>query len=159
VENGIRLGVRARTRPNRGELEWRTPIRHTITSILRDPIYAGYYRYGRTRMDPRRKKPGRPQTGRVLLPRESCLAAARPTSPRSATRRTSAGSPRTGRGPSPRGTAGRPLTVGGPGLLCPLRPSHDRALRRQGPLPAIHLRVRGCQQVAAPVQYRRPGPG
>jgi DNA invertase Pin-like site-specific DNA recombinase len=74
VENGIRLGVRARTRHNRGELEWRTPIRHTIVCILRDPIYAGYYRYGRTRMDPRRKKPGRPQTGRVLLPRESYLA-------------------------------------------------------------------------------------
>jgi DNA invertase Pin-like site-specific DNA recombinase len=71
LDNGIRVGVRARTRANRGQLEWRTPIRRTITCILRHPIYAGYYCYGRSRVDPRRKKPGRPNTGRVLLPPES----------------------------------------------------------------------------------------
>jgi DNA invertase Pin-like site-specific DNA recombinase len=74
LENGIRVGVRARTRTNRGQLEWRRPIRRTITGILQHPIYAGFYCYGRRRVDARRKKPGRPSTGRVLLPREGYLA-------------------------------------------------------------------------------------
>jgi DNA invertase Pin-like site-specific DNA recombinase len=74
LEKGIRVGVRAYTRANRGQLEWRTPIRRTITGILRHPIYAGYYCYGRSRVDPRRKKPGRPSTGRVLMAPESYLA-------------------------------------------------------------------------------------
>jgi DNA invertase Pin-like site-specific DNA recombinase len=72
--NGIRVGVRGRTRANRGQLEWRTPIRRTITGILKHPIYAGFYCYGRHRVDARRKKPGRPSTGRVLVQPESYLA-------------------------------------------------------------------------------------
>jgi hypothetical protein len=72
-ENGIRIGVRARTKANRGQLEWRLPICRTIGGILRHPIYAGYYCYGRSRVDPRRKRPGRPNTGRVVLPREGYL--------------------------------------------------------------------------------------
>jgi hypothetical protein len=34
--------------------------------MLHNPIYAGYYAYGRRRVDPRRKAPGRPSTGRVV---------------------------------------------------------------------------------------------
>jgi DNA invertase Pin-like site-specific DNA recombinase len=74
LENGIRVGVRARTRTNRGQLEWRMPIRRTITGILQHPIYAGFYCYGRRRVDARRKKPGRPNTGRILQPPEGYLA-------------------------------------------------------------------------------------
>jgi DNA invertase Pin-like site-specific DNA recombinase len=74
LENGIRVGVRARTRANRGQLEWRVPILRTITGILQHPIYAGFYCYGRRRMDARRKKPGRPSTGRVVQPPEGYLA-------------------------------------------------------------------------------------
>jgi DNA invertase Pin-like site-specific DNA recombinase len=74
LEHGINVGVRARTRPNRGQLEWRPPILRTITAILHHPIYAGYYCYGRRRVDPRRKKPGRPNTGRVLMTPEEYLA-------------------------------------------------------------------------------------
>jgi DNA invertase Pin-like site-specific DNA recombinase len=74
LENGIRIGVRARTRPNRGQVEWRAPIRRTIAGILQHPIYAGFYCYGRRRVDARRKKPGRPNTGRVLMPRDEYLA-------------------------------------------------------------------------------------
>jgi hypothetical protein len=51
LANGIRLGIRARTGPNRGQLEWRTPILRTLTGIRRHPIYAGYYCYGRRRVD------------------------------------------------------------------------------------------------------------
>jgi hypothetical protein len=74
LANGIRVGVRARTRANRGQLEWRVPIRRTITGILEHPIYAGYYCYGRRRVDARRKKPGRPSTGRVLMTPEGYVA-------------------------------------------------------------------------------------
>jgi hypothetical protein len=74
LENDIRVGVRARNRPNRGQLEWRLPIRRTITGILQHPIYAGFYCYGRRRVDARRKKPGRPSTGRVLMQPEGYLA-------------------------------------------------------------------------------------
>jgi hypothetical protein len=73
-ENGIRLGVRARARANRGQLEWRKPIRRTLTSILHHPIYAGSYCYGRRRVDARQKKPGRPNTGRVLVSPENYVA-------------------------------------------------------------------------------------
>jgi DNA-binding transcriptional MerR regulator len=74
LAHGIRLGIRARTGPNRGQLEWRLPILRTITGILHHPIYAGYYCYGRRRVDARRKKPGRPNTGRVLVAPAEYLA-------------------------------------------------------------------------------------
>jgi DNA invertase Pin-like site-specific DNA recombinase len=74
LENGIRLDVRTAHGPNRGQLEWRTPLLHTLTSMLHHPLYAGYYCYGRRRVDARRKKPGRPNTGRVLMPPEEYLA-------------------------------------------------------------------------------------
>jgi DNA invertase Pin-like site-specific DNA recombinase len=74
LEKGIRIGVRARARANRGQLEWRTPILRTISGILHHPIYAGYYCYGRRRVDARRKKAGRPTTGRVLMPPEGYVA-------------------------------------------------------------------------------------
>src|SRR6516164_3487557 len=34
--------------------------------MLRNPVYAGYYAYGRRQVEPRRKVPGRPSTGRVV---------------------------------------------------------------------------------------------
>ena len=36
--------------------------------MLRNPAYAGYYAYGRRQVDPRRKIPGRPDTGKVVKP-------------------------------------------------------------------------------------------
>jgi hypothetical protein len=42
--------------------------------ILNHPIYAGYYCYWRSRVDARRKKPGRPGTGRVSVDPEEYLA-------------------------------------------------------------------------------------
>lgn len=72
VENGLKLGVRVHEREGKGELQWRRPNRTTLQNMLNNPIYAGAYAYGRRRVDPRRKKPGRPRTGYVsrLTPSE-----------------------------------------------------------------------------------------
>jgi DNA-binding transcriptional MerR regulator len=74
LENSIRAGVRPATGPNRGQLEWRTPNREMLARLLHHPIYAGYYCYGRRRVDARRKKPGRPNTGRVVVRPEEYVA-------------------------------------------------------------------------------------
>lgn len=66
VEHAVQLPIRSRTGPNKGELEWHPPNRETLQIMLHNPIYAGYYAYGRRRSDPRRKQPGRPSTGRVV---------------------------------------------------------------------------------------------
>lgn len=66
VDHGIQVGVRLRTGPDAGELEWRRPNRMTLQNILHSPVYAGIYAYGRRRVDPRRQRPGRPATGRVV---------------------------------------------------------------------------------------------
>jgi hypothetical protein len=70
VRNGILLPVRTRHGPDRGRLEWHTPIPATVYNILTHPMYAGAYCYGRSRTDPRRKVPGRRHSGRVRLPRD-----------------------------------------------------------------------------------------
>ncbi len=68
AREGIRLPIRSRNGPNQGQIEWRDPIPATVYNVLRHPIYAGAYCYGRSRLDPRRKVPGRPLTGRVRVP-------------------------------------------------------------------------------------------
>ncbi len=47
VRNNIRLGIRPYHGPNRGNLEWRRPTMLTVHHILRHPMYAGAYAYGR----------------------------------------------------------------------------------------------------------------
>ena len=69
VRNGIRLGVRPHFGPDKGGLAWRRPNRTTLTFLLHHPVYAGAYTRGRRPTDPRRKVPGRPATGRVVVPR------------------------------------------------------------------------------------------
>jgi DNA invertase Pin-like site-specific DNA recombinase len=63
----IQLGVRVREGPGKGELVWRRPNRATLQMMLKHPLYAGSYVYGRRQEDPRRKQPERPRTGRVLM--------------------------------------------------------------------------------------------
>ncbi len=67
VKNRVQLGIRVREGPGKGELEWHRPNRVTLQNLLKNPIYAGAYAYGRRQVDPRRKKPGRPSTGRVVI--------------------------------------------------------------------------------------------
>jgi len=66
VEQEIQLPVRVHSGPSKGELEWRRPTRETLQNMLHNPVYAGYYAYGRRQVEPRRKAPGRPSTGRVV---------------------------------------------------------------------------------------------
>jgi len=54
IRNDIRLPVRARRGANRGELEWRRPSIPTLAQVLRHPIYAGAYAYGRRSVGPTR---------------------------------------------------------------------------------------------------------
>jgi DNA invertase Pin-like site-specific DNA recombinase len=59
---GIRIGIRPKSGPQRGQLEWRRPNRTTILNTLRNPIYAGAYAYGRGYYDPKQNPTGgRPQ--------------------------------------------------------------------------------------------------
>ena len=74
VRHGIRIGVRPHYGPNRGNLEWHHPTRAAVQSILTRPIYAGTYRHGYRRFDPRRKKPGKPGSGRVVVPPDQYVA-------------------------------------------------------------------------------------
>jgi DNA invertase Pin-like site-specific DNA recombinase len=73
VHHGIRLPIRPHCGPNRGELEWHRPNRETLQNMLHHPVYAGYYRHGHRPLDPRRKVPGRPGTGRTINQPEDCL--------------------------------------------------------------------------------------
>jgi len=66
VARQVQLPVRVHAGPSKGELEWRRPSRETLQIMLRNPVYAGYYAYGRRQVEPRRKVPGRPSTGRVV---------------------------------------------------------------------------------------------
>lgn len=66
ADHGIELPVRVRSGPDRGSLSWRRPSRETLQIMLHNPIYAGYYAYGRRRVEPGRQVPGRPSTGRVV---------------------------------------------------------------------------------------------
>ena len=70
VKHGIHLGVRVREGEGKGELQWRKPNRMTLQNMLKNPIYAGVYAYGKRQVDPRRKHPGRPSTGRVVIDKE-----------------------------------------------------------------------------------------
>jgi DNA invertase Pin-like site-specific DNA recombinase len=66
ADQEIQLPVRVHSGPSKGELEWRRPTRETLQIMLHNPVYAGYYAYGRRQVEPRRKVPGRPSTGRVV---------------------------------------------------------------------------------------------
>lgn len=60
-DNHIRLGIRPHDGPNRGNLEWRPARVSTVYRVLAHPAYAGTYAYGRTPIEPkRRRKNGQP---------------------------------------------------------------------------------------------------
>lgn len=65
VAHDIRIGVRSRGGESKGELQWHAPNQTTLQNMLKNPIYAGAYAYGRRRVDPRKRKPGRRSTGRT----------------------------------------------------------------------------------------------
>jgi DNA invertase Pin-like site-specific DNA recombinase len=81
VRHQVRLGVRPHAGPNRGQLEWRRPSRTTLLNLLHHPTYAGAYCYGRRPIDPRRKRPGCPGSGRTRVAAEDCLVLLRDRCP------------------------------------------------------------------------------
>jgi hypothetical protein len=72
VRNDVKLPIRPHFGVSRGELEWRRPNRVTLLNLLHHPIYAGAYRWGHREIDPRKKIPGRPSTGRTFHSHAEC---------------------------------------------------------------------------------------
>jgi len=72
VGHDVKVPVRPHFGANRGELEWRRPNRVTLLNMLHHPIYAGAYRWGHRQVDPRKKVPGKPATGRTLHSHDEC---------------------------------------------------------------------------------------
>ncbi len=54
--NHFQLGIRPHDVTNRGNLEWRPAQVSTVYRILAHPAYAGTYAYGRTPVDPKRRR-------------------------------------------------------------------------------------------------------
>ncbi len=73
VRHQICMPIRPLGGPERGQLQWRRPNRQTLRWLLQHPLYAGAYVWGRRAVDPRHKVPGRPGTGRQVVPPEHCL--------------------------------------------------------------------------------------
>ena len=81
VQQQVQLGIRPHSGPNRGQLEWHRPCRETLLNMLHHPVYAGAYCYGRRPIDPRRKRPGHPHSGRIRVAAEECLVLLRDRCP------------------------------------------------------------------------------
>jgi DNA invertase Pin-like site-specific DNA recombinase len=74
AQHEIQVGIRVREGPGKGQLAWRRPNRPTLQQLLKHPLYAGAYVYGRRQDDPRRHRPGRPRSGRVVMAPSEWLA-------------------------------------------------------------------------------------
>ena len=55
VRHHIRIGIRSRQGPQRGELQWRRPALPTLSQMLHHPMCAGAYVFGRRVVE--RKRP------------------------------------------------------------------------------------------------------
>ena len=74
AQHQIQLGIWVREGPAKGQQVWRRPNRQTLQQVLKHPLYAGAYVYGRRQDDPRRRQPGRPRSGRVVVAPSEWLA-------------------------------------------------------------------------------------
>jgi DNA invertase Pin-like site-specific DNA recombinase len=66
-ENDIKLPIRPHAGPNKGQLEWRPATPSVVYRVLTHELFAGMYRFGHRQTDPRRKKAGQPDAGRVVV--------------------------------------------------------------------------------------------
>ena len=73
VQHEIKMPIRPHHGVHRSQLQWHRPNRQTLRNVLHHPLYAGAYTWGRRPVDPRRKIPGRPGTGRTVASSEQCL--------------------------------------------------------------------------------------
>lgn len=60
LQHDICMPVRARSGASKGQLDWRRPSIPTLAQVLRHPIYAGAYVFGRRVLDPKSKPTARP---------------------------------------------------------------------------------------------------
>jgi DNA invertase Pin-like site-specific DNA recombinase len=67
VDHDIRLPDRIRRGPHKGEVHWTRPNGQTLRDMLRNPLYAGAYVYGRRTYDGRLRRPGQPHSGNRFL--------------------------------------------------------------------------------------------
>ena len=70
VTHHIWLPIRARSGPQKGQLQWRRPSLATLAQVLHHPIYAGAYAYGRRPVDPQGAYTGHAAHHRKWVPRE-----------------------------------------------------------------------------------------
>lgn len=75
VANNIQIGLRVYKGPGKGRLVWQRPRRSSLYAMLHHPFYAGAYMYGRSPLDPTRRAPNKPKSGRRIAPPEEwvCL--------------------------------------------------------------------------------------
>ena len=55
IQHDMQLPIRARCGATKGQLQWHRPSIGALAQVLRHPIYAGAYSYGRRPTDPKRK--------------------------------------------------------------------------------------------------------
>ena len=67
VDHDIRLPDRIRRGPNKGDVHWTRPNGQTLRDMLRNPLYAGAYVYGRRTYERRLRRPGQPHSGKRFL--------------------------------------------------------------------------------------------
>ena len=67
ARHDVRLGVRVRAGPGKGQRVWRRPTRAPLQTRLKDPLDAGADVYARRQMNRRRYQPAQPHSGRVVV--------------------------------------------------------------------------------------------
>lgn len=67
---GLPLPVRPRQGPEPHPVQWEAARTSRILSLLKNPAYAGAYVYGRSVVDPSRRRPGQPHSGTTRRPLE-----------------------------------------------------------------------------------------
>lgn len=74
VRHEVRLGVRAHSGGERGELRWRRPYRVALGNMLSHPLYAGAYTWGRRPTNRRRRTAsGRAVKDKLLAARDCAV--------------------------------------------------------------------------------------
>ncbi|SRR5579883_3192 len=111
ADHQIQLGIRVREGPGKGELVWRRPNRMTLQTMLKHPLYAGAYAYGRRQRIPDAAARGSGAAGgsswRVRTGWPSCPPRRRPIAPGNSTSGTRRSWRRTGPGRRARAPCGR----------------------------------------------------
>ncbi len=164
VDPKVLIAVRPPSGANRGELEWRRPNRATLPNLLHPPSYAGASRFGHRSVDPRRKRPGRPNTGKLIRRPEDGLVLIRGPPPRVhhvGPLPGESGPPRSQPGVvrQPGGAAAGPVAAGRAGPVRAVRAADDRAGLgdERSPLLQRHPRLGRLRRAAVPVPVRPGG--